>query len=176
MNNMISYDVNKYCVTLADAHFLNNAEMSDVIFVVEGRPFYAHRVLLMSASQRYYSNWCYMLMLHVTCLIISYVIGMLYFHWRFRDLLGLYRSNGTTDHMAIEVTDIKYSTFQVTKKPWPKHTQDKRMTCKMASIWLFQMMMAHLYCGGTACLDVSVPDLLEVRKTCHAAHIHYSTV
>jgi len=38
------------------------------------------------------------------------------------------------------------------------------------------MMMAHLYCGGTECLDVSVPDLLEVRKTCHEAHIQYSPV
>lgn len=27
------------------------------------------------------------------------------------------------------------------------------------------MMMAHLYCGGAECLDVSVSDLLEVRKT-----------
>jgi len=78
--------------------------------------------------------------------------------------------------MAVEVTDIKYSTFQVTNKPWPKHTQDKHRACKIISKWLFQMMMAHLYCGGTECLDVSVPDLLEVRKTCHEAHIQYSPV
>uniref|UniRef100_A0A8C1FZ46 Ankyrin repeat and BTB (POZ) domain containing 2a n=1 Tax=Cyprinus carpio TaxID=7962 RepID=A0A8C1FZ46_CYPCA len=66
-----------------DAHFLNNTEMSDVIFVVEGRPFYAHKVLLMSASQRW-------------------------------------------------------------------------------------MMMAHLYCGGAECLDVSVSDLLELLPVAHS--------
>ncbi|KAJ8417685.1 hypothetical protein AAFF_G00225280 [Aldrovandia affinis] len=89
-----------------DPHFLNNPEMSDVTFLVEGRPFYAHRVLLITASER------------------------------FRSLLGSCGSDGTTDSKSVQISDIKYS--------------------------VFQMMMSYLYCGGAASVKGPVSDVLEL--------------
>ncbi|XP_026872210.2 ankyrin repeat and BTB/POZ domain-containing protein 2 [Electrophorus electricus] len=66
-----------------DPHFLNNQEMSDVTFLVEGRPFYGHRVLLITASER------------------------------FKSLLGSSSAAGSQHCKDIEISDVKYNVFQV---------------------------------------------------------------
>ena len=40
-------------IMIVDPRFVNNPELSDVQFLIEGRIFYAHRIILVNASQRF---------------------------------------------------------------------------------------------------------------------------
>ncbi|XP_051976064.1 ankyrin repeat and BTB/POZ domain-containing protein 2-like [Xyrauchen texanus] len=66
-----------------DPHFLNNPEMSDVTFLVEEKPFYAHGVLLLTASER------------------------------FKFLLAQNGSDGSQPRKNIEINNIKYNVFKM---------------------------------------------------------------
>ncbi|UYV76424.1 ABTB2 [Cordylochernes scorpioides] len=40
-------------MSAADPKYVNNPEMSDIQFRVEGRPFYSHRIILVNASPKF---------------------------------------------------------------------------------------------------------------------------
>ncbi|KAM9816381.1 ankyrin repeat and BTB/POZ domain-containing protein 3-B isoform X2 [Syngnathus typhle] len=75
-----------------DPHFLNNKEMSDVTFLVEGKPFYAHKVLLFTASNRPCGE--------NTCIEISHV------KYHIFQLVMQYLYCGGTDALHIRNPDV----------------------------------------------------------------------
>ncbi|XP_062338905.1 ankyrin repeat and BTB/POZ domain-containing protein 3-A isoform X2 [Osmerus eperlanus] len=83
-----------------DPHFLNNKDMSDVTFLVEGKPFYAHKVLLFTASARFKSLLQNRPAAENTCIEISHVKYNI-FH-----LVMQYLYCGGTESLHIRNTEI----------------------------------------------------------------------
>uniref|UniRef100_A0A8C7XD46 BTB (POZ) domain containing 11a n=1 Tax=Oryzias sinensis TaxID=183150 RepID=A0A8C7XD46_9TELE len=83
-----------------DPHFLNNKEMSDVTFLVEGKPFYAHKVLLFTASTRFKTLLQNRPAAENTCIEISHVKYNI-FH-----LVMQYLYCGGTETLHIRNTEV----------------------------------------------------------------------
>ncbi|XP_034079298.1 LOW QUALITY PROTEIN: ankyrin repeat and BTB/POZ domain-containing protein BTBD11-B [Gymnodraco acuticeps] len=83
-----------------DPQFLNNKEMSDVTFLVEGKPFYAHKVLLFTASGRFKTLLANRPCGENTCIEISNVKYHIFM------LVMQYLYAGGADALHIRNTDI----------------------------------------------------------------------
>ncbi|XP_073706840.1 ankyrin repeat- and BTB/POZ domain-containing protein 3-B isoform X2 [Garra rufa] len=83
-----------------DPHFLNNKEMSDVTFLVEGKPFYAHKVLLFTASNRFKLLLANRPAAENTCIEISHV------KYNVFQLVMQYLYCGGTDSLHMRNTEV----------------------------------------------------------------------
>lgn len=83
-----------------DPHFLNNKEMSDVTFLVEGKPFYAHKVLLFTASARFKSLLSNRPVAENTCIEISHV------KYNIFQLVMQYLYDGGTESLHVRNNEI----------------------------------------------------------------------
>ncbi|KAM9753960.1 ankyrin repeat- and BTB/POZ domain-containing protein 3-B isoform 2-T2 [Menidia menidia] len=83
-----------------DPHFLNNKEMSDVTFLVEGKPFYAHKVLLFTASNRFKSLLANRPCGENTCIEISNV------KYHIFQMVMQYLYCGGTEALHLRNTDV----------------------------------------------------------------------
>ncbi|XP_017551338.1 ankyrin repeat and BTB/POZ domain-containing protein BTBD11-A isoform X1 [Pygocentrus nattereri] len=93
-------EIKKKQTSRLDPHFLNNKEMSDVTFLVEGKPFYAHKVLLFTASTRFKSLLSNRPAGENTCIEISHV------KYNIFQLVMQYLYCGGTESLHIRNTEV----------------------------------------------------------------------
>ncbi|KAF7702246.1 ankyrin repeat and BTB/POZ domain-containing protein 2 [Silurus meridionalis] len=127
-----------------DPHFLNNQEMSDVTFLVEGKPFYAHRVLLITASER------------------------------FKSLLGSSSSDGLQHCKEIEISDVKYNIFQVMMSYlYSGGTESLKLAVPellelLSVATLFQLGGLQRHCELLCAQNISLENAVTVYNTAKA--------
>uniref|UniRef100_A0A8C2J536 BTB (POZ) domain containing 11a n=1 Tax=Cyprinus carpio TaxID=7962 RepID=A0A8C2J536_CYPCA len=93
-------EIKKKQTSRLDPQFLNNKEMSDVTFLVEGKPFYAHKVLLFTASPRFKSLLSNRPAAENTCIEISHV------KYNIFQLVMQYLYCGGTESLHIRNTEV----------------------------------------------------------------------
>ncbi|KAM3854137.1 ankyrin repeat and BTB/POZ domain-containing protein 2 [Vipera latastei] len=96
-------EIRKALPARLDPHFLNNKDMSDVTFQVEGKLFYAHKVLLVTASNKFKT-----LMTNKTGQDIqgSKIVEIGDMRYNIFKMLMQYLYYGGTEAMEIPITDI----------------------------------------------------------------------
>ena len=50
---MVCLAIARLCSVWACLQYVNNSSLADISFIVEGRPFYAHRIALVAASDAF---------------------------------------------------------------------------------------------------------------------------
>lgn len=127
-----------------DPHFLNNQEMSDVTFLVEGKPFYAHGVLLLTASDR------------------------------FKALLALNSSDSTPTRKDIEISNVKYNIFQMMMSYlYCGGTESLKMGVSellelLSAASLFQLGVLQRHCEILCAQNIDLDNAVNIYHTAKA--------
>ncbi|XP_052399410.1 ankyrin repeat and BTB/POZ domain-containing protein 2-like [Carassius gibelio] len=127
-----------------DPHFLNNPEMSDVTFLLEGKPFYAHGVLLLTASDR------------------------------FRSLLAVNGTDSTQPRKEIEISNVKYNIFQMMMSYlYCGGTESLKMDVPellelMTAASLFQLGVLQRHCEIICAQNIDLDNAVNIYNTAKA--------
>ncbi|XP_006642520.1 ankyrin repeat and BTB/POZ domain-containing protein 2 [Lepisosteus oculatus] len=131
-----------------DPHFLNNKEMSDVTFLIEGKPFYGHKVLLMSASER------------------------------FKILLSPTGSADTHNRKNIEITDVRYRIFEMMMKYLYCGGAESLLVPVsdvlelLSAASLFQLPALQRHCEVICCQNITLENAVSIYRS---AKVHSIT-
>ncbi|XP_038636554.1 ankyrin repeat and BTB/POZ domain-containing protein BTBD11-B [Scyliorhinus canicula] len=138
-------EIKRKQISRLDPHFLNNKEMSDVTFRVEGKPFYGHRVLLFTASPR------------------------------FKMLLSSRMSSDNPSSIFIEIGHIKYNIFKMVMQylyyggTETLQIRNSDILELLSAATFFQLEALQRHCEVLCAKIISVDSCVEMYK--HAKYV-----